>query len=186
MLQPDFSTTPLLVTERLVLREVRRSDDEALFRIRSDQRIMEHISRPLAVTMDEVHALIDRVLQEQTDGDGISWAITLKNDDTLIGTIGYYRLKKEHHRGEVGYALHSDHWRNGYMREALNAAVDCGFERFGFHSIEAITDPRNIASNTLLERCGFIREGLFRQDHYWNGEFLDSAVYARLKSDPRR
>lgn len=185
MLQPDFSTAPVLSTERLILREVRRSDADALFRLRADERVMEHIPRPRAVSMDDVQALIDTVLQVQASGDGISWAITLRGADRLIGTIGFYRLKKEHHRGEVGYALHSDHWRKGYMKEALRAVVDCGFHRYGFHSIEAVTDPRNAASNALLERCGFVREGLFREDHYWNGEFQDSAVYALLASDPR-
>ena len=66
------------------------------------------------------------------------------------------------------------------MHEALEAVVACGFERLGFHSIEAITDPRNEASNALLLRCGFTREGLFKEDFFWNGEFLDSAVYSRL------
>lgn len=185
MLQPDFSTTPLLTTDRLLLRDVRRTDAEALFRLRADERVMEHIPRPRAVTMDDVHKLIDTVLEAQVNGDGISWAIALPEEDTLIGTIGFYRLKKEHHRAEVGYALHSDHWRKGYMLEALRAVVAVGFERYGFHSIEAVTDPRNAPSNALLERLGFVREGLFREDHYWNGEFQDSAVYAMLASDPR-
>lgn len=130
--------------------------------------------------MEEVEQLIERILNDLRENNGISWAITLHGDDIMLGTIGFYRLKKEHYRGEVGYALHSDHWRQGIMHEALEAVVACGFERLGFHSIEAITDPRNEASNALLLRCGFTREGLFKEDFFWNGEFLDSAVYSRL------
>jgi ribosomal-protein-alanine N-acetyltransferase len=98
----------------------------------------------------------------------------------VIGTIGYYRMKLEHFRGEVGYMLAPEHWRQGLMSEALEAAVQCGFQRFGLHSIEAVTDPKNIASNALLKRCGFVREGLFKENYYWNGRFFDSAVWSRM------
>jgi ribosomal-protein-alanine N-acetyltransferase len=118
--------------------------------------------------------------QDLRSNDGITWAMTFQGKDELIGTIGYYRLKKEHHRGEIGYMLAPEHWRNGIMQEALEVVVRCGFERIGFHSIEAITDPRNTASNRLLERGGFVREGLFKEDFFWDGQFLDSAVWSRL------
>ena len=180
MLELDLTPFPTLHTERLILRAITAEDAPALFRIRSDTRIMKHIGRPIATQMAEVEQLIERTLTDLRENNGISWAITLHGDDIMLGTIGFYRLKKEHYRGEVGYALHSDHWRKGIMREALEAVVTCGFERLGFHSIEAITDPRNEASNALLLRCGFNREGLFKEDFFWNGEFLDSAVYSRL------
>ncbi len=183
MLELDLHPFPELRTERLFLRAITREDGPALFRIRSDKGIMQHIGRPLAGTLKDAVDLIDRALNDQAENNGISWAITLKDHPTLIGTIGYYRLKKEHYRGEVGYALHSDHWRKGLMTEALLAVVACGFERLGFHSIEADTDPRNAASNALLRSCGFVREGLFKENFFWNGEFLDSAVYSLLKTN---
>jgi ribosomal-protein-alanine N-acetyltransferase len=71
------------------------------------------------------------------------------------------------------------------MHEALMAVVRCGFERIGFHSIEAEIDPRNTASERVLERCGFTREGYFRESFLVHDEFQDSAVYALLASDLR-
>ena len=163
MLERDLSSFPELRTERLVLSAVTRYDAPALFRIRSYQRVMEHIGRPMATTIKDASDVIDRLLNEQTDNNGITWAIAQDRDPALIGTIGYYRLKKEHYRGEVGYALHSDHWRNGIMTEALTAVLQCGSRRSRFHSIEAGTDPRSTASNAVLERCGFVREGSFKR-----------------------
>jgi ribosomal-protein-alanine N-acetyltransferase len=186
VLELDLHPFPELRTERLLLRAITRDDGPALFLLRSDKRVMQHIGRPLAETLKDAVDLIERVLNDQAENNGISWAITLKDDPRLIGTIGYYRLKKEHFRGEVGYALHSDHWRKGIMTEALLAVVACGFERLGFHSIEADTDPRNAASNALLRKCGFTREGLFKENFFWNGEFLDSAVYSLLGTDLKR
>lgn len=141
---------------------------------------MQHIGLPRALDMKDAEELIERVLIELRENNGITCAKILESDDTLIGTIGYYRLQKTHHRGEVGYMLHSQHWRKGIMSEALRVAAQCGFRRFGFHRIEAITDPRNEASNALLIACGFQREGFFRENYRWNEKFMDCAVDSLL------
>lgn len=178
MLELDLSTFPVLRTERLLLRELVSNDAPSLFGLRSDAEVMRYIGRPKAGTLNDAQELIERISNDRLTNAGITWA--LEYERLLIGTIGYYRLKLEHHRAEVGYMLGSSYWGKGFMGEALEAVVTCGFERFRFHSIEAITDPRNAASNRLLERHGFAREGLFKENYYWNGEFQDSAVYSRL------
>ncbi|QQR86586.1 MAG: GNAT family N-acetyltransferase [Flavobacteriales bacterium] len=180
MLTLDLSDFPTLRTERLLLREPRMHDAAALFAMRSDERVMQYIGRRRATTLADAEELLARIDSERHANMSISWAITLNGDDTMIGTIGYYRIKFEHFRGEVGYMLHADHWRKGIMREAVEAVVQCGFERLGFHSIEADTDPLNIGSNALLASCGFTREGLFKESFFWNGCFQDSAVWSRL------
>ena len=180
MLVIDLAPFPTLTTERLVLRALVPTDAPALFAIRADERVMQFIGRRRATTLQDASDLISAIHAGTEANDGITWAITLKGDDTLIGTIGYYRLKKEHYRGEIGYMLSADHWRKGIMGEALEAAVACGFDHLGFHSIEADTDPLNIASNTLLARHGFVREGLFKENFFWDGVFRDSAIWSRL------
>lgn len=182
MLEIQLDPFPVLRTARLVLREPVLADANALFALRNDERVMRHLARPRATTIDDARQLIARIASDRGSNAGITWAMTLHGDDRLIGTIGYYRLKLEHHRAEVGYLLSPDQWGMGLMSEALQAVLSCGFHRFNFHSIEAVTDPRNAASNRLLERNGFVREGLFRENHYWDGEFQDSAVYSRLAS----
>lgn len=180
MLALDLSTFPLIETERLLLREPVRDDVPALFALRSDERVMRHVPRPMARTMDDVAALIDLMASDREASMGVTWAIARKPDRTMIGTIGFYRLDLENHRAEVGYLLAPDHQGCGIMAEALSAVVRVGFDRFHFHGIEAITDPRNTASNRVLERAGFERDALLRQNFLWNGEFQDSAVYSIL------
>jgi ribosomal-protein-alanine N-acetyltransferase len=66
------------------------------------------------------------------------------------------------------------------MQEALQAAVDYGFGTLGLHSIEANTDPENIASQRVLERTGFVREGHVRENHFFEGRFYDTVIYSML------
>lgn len=183
MLELDLSAFPILRTERLVLRDLVPQDAPALFRMRSDERVMRHIPRDREQTVEESERLIATIAQGLEANNSITWAITLKQDATMIGTIGYYRLQLKHHRGEVGYLLHPDQWGRGYAGEALDAAVQHGFGVFGFHSIEAVTDPENHASNRLLRTHGFLQEAHFRENYFRNGKFLDSLVWSRLARD---
>ena len=180
MLYLDFSIFPILKTERMLLRELCEADGEALFAMCSDERVMEHIGRKKATTLQDALDLIARTIDERKKNIGVTWGLTLHGDDTLIGTVGYYRLQKAHYRGEIGYLLAYENWKKGLMSEAVHAAVDHGFGPMGFHSIEAITDPANEPSWQLLERCGFVRDGLFKENFYWDGHFYDSVVYSKL------
>jgi ribosomal-protein-alanine N-acetyltransferase len=180
MLVLDLDLFPVLRTARLVLRELVPGDATALFALRTDERVMRMLARPRATTLQDAEQLIATIASDRVANNGITWGITLREDDTLIGTIGFYRVKHEHHCAEVGYLLHPDHWRKGIMGGALDAVVKHGFERLGFHRIEAITDPANTASNALLARHGFRQEAHLREDTLWQGRFLDSLVWGRL------
>jgi ribosomal-protein-alanine N-acetyltransferase len=177
-------TFPILRTERLLLRRIVTDDAPALFVMRSDERVMRHIPRPMTTSIAEAAEIIASLEEVRAKNEGITWGIALADRCELIGTIGFYRWKKEHFRAEVGYLLHPDHWGKGLAGEALDAVVEHGFKVLGLHSIEAVTDPGNTASNALLARHGFVQEAHFREDHFWNGRFLDSLVWSRLTDRP--
>lgn len=173
-----------LETSRLRLRAFHLDDAASLFAMRSDPRVMRHLARPMAATIADAETLIASIQDDFAQERGITWAITLPDDDQLIGTIGYYRLKKEHRCGEIGYLLHPDHQGQGLMGEALEAVVANGFSVIGLHRIEADTDPRNEASNRLLERHGFTREAHLRENVWWKGCWLDTYLWGRLANEP--
>ncbi len=78
--------------------------------------------------------------------------------------------------------LHSDHWRKGIMKEALMAVIPYGFLEMNLHSIEARINPGNDASDAILRSVGFVREAYFKEDYFFNGKFLDTAIYSLLQS----
>jgi len=112
---------------------------------------------------------------------GINWVIALKGSNKMIGNICLWNIKKEHHRAEIGYALHFDHHRKGIMDEAIRAVLEVGFRKYKFHSIEANVNPKNKASIKLLEKNKFRREAYYKENYFFNGKFLDSAIYSLLK-----
>lgn len=184
MLSINLPTFPELTTERMMLRQLRPSDVERVFALRSDPLVMQHVNRPLATTMEDAWALIDRVTTSVSANDAVQWAITLKGDDTFIGLIGFWRMQKEHYLAELGYTLARDHWGKGLMSEAIGTVVDFGLNTLGFHKVEAITRPANVGSIRALEKNGFVREGYFKENIFWNGVFHDSVNFGRLARLP--
>lgn len=180
MLHFDVSVFPELRTERLRLREFRSDDASALHALRSDPAVMQHIARPPSASVEAARALIATMHADRLAANSVPWAIELVHDGTFIGSVGFWRMNKEHHRGEIGYMLHRAHWGRGYASEALQAAVDHGFSVLGFHSIEGVIDPVNRASRRVLEKAGFVQEAHFKENWHFEGRFLDSVVLSRL------
>ena len=180
MLTFDFSEFPVLHTERLLLRQIIKDDANEMFQLRSNPEIMKYIPRELPKTIDDAIAHIEYMQGLLDNKECINWAICLKEDSKLIGNVGYFRMQPENHRAEIGYMLGTEFHGKGIMQEALTEIIRYGFENMRLHSIEAVTDPENFSSWKLLEKNGFIREGHFKEDFYWQGKFLDSFVYSLL------
>lgn len=182
MLQPDFSVFPQLITERLLLRKLNTNDATDILKLRSDEQVMRYIDKERAANLADAEIFINRILQSLKNNDGITWAIAFKEaPDTLIGTVGFWRLIKEHYRAEVGYMLNPVHWKKGIMQEALAEVMEAGFGWLKLHSIEAHINPENSASAGILISAGFIKEAHFTQNFFFNGTFRDTAIYSRLQ-----
>jgi ribosomal-protein-alanine N-acetyltransferase len=180
MLTFKFNPFPILETDRLILRKITQADAINFFEMRKDTAVMRYIDRPLPKEITEINELIS-VIEKNIDLEkAIAWAITLKGNSSLIGTIGYHRTIPENHRAEIGYQLMSGYWRKGIMNEAIKAVINFGFNQMKLHSMEANVNPKNEASISLLNKLGFSCEAHFKEDYYFDGKFLDSMIYSLL------
>jgi [ribosomal protein S5]-alanine N-acetyltransferase len=177
-----FDQFPVIVTERLVLREITRDDIDRVFKIYSDQEVVKYLGKDVYKSIDEAEYYVTRERKAFEEKKGIRWAISLKNDNSLIGCIGYWRILKEHFRAEVGYHLSPEFWRKGIMTEAFSTLIKFAFHEMNLHSIEANIDPDNYPSERLLKKLGFKQEALFKENYFYNGKFIDSAIYSLLNS----
>lgn len=178
-----FDNFPNLETKRLYLTEFVKSDAEELFKMRSDDRVLKYLDRDPHKTVEESELMIEKMIYNYTSKAGINWIIRKKDTLDVIGYIGYWRLIRENLRAEIGYAMKPKYWGNGYMQESLTKVIEFGFKEFCLHSIEGNVNPNNLSSIKLLEKFGFIREAYFKEDYFYNGKFLDSAIYSLLETD---
>jgi RimJ/RimL family protein N-acetyltransferase len=116
---------------------------------------------------------------------GASWFLIEKiSDGARIGWIDYYWTRIDYpHLYEIGYALDPSERRKGYMTEAAKLIVEHLFATKNIQRVEAVTDSPNLASQGVLEKAGFKREGLLRKRSLKNGQFRDEYIYGILRED---
>ena len=156
---------------------------EEKFIQRTNKDVMKYIDRPMPVVMDEVREKIEEGIASMEACKALLWAIVRKEDKRYLGDVGYWRIDEEHGFGEIGYSLHPEHWRKGYMSEALKVLLPYAFQKMGLHRIEANVNVDNVASSSLLVKVGFQKEAHFRENYYYNEQFLDSHIYGLLEKD---
>ncbi len=181
MLELNFSPFPEIKTKRLLLRRMTDADVPELLFLRSNEKVMQFIGREKTQSIEEAIAFVQRINTGVDANESIMWAITLaEKPDTMIGTICFWNILKDHYRAEVGYVLHPGFWSQGIMKEALMAVVDFGFNEMKLHSIAGHINPENAVSGIVLEKCGFVKEAYFKEDFYFRGKFSDTAVYSLI------
>ena len=173
----NFDPFPELQTERLRLRRMTHDDANDLFFFRSHPEVMKYIDRPMAKSVTDIIAYIDMIDAAINKNDVVNWAIVMHHDNKLIGTVCLLNIEKENYRCEVGYLLHPGFHRKGIMTEVLRTVLAYAFNDLKFHSIAANINPGNEASKQLLKSLGFEKEAYFRENFFYNGRFLDTAIY---------
>lgn len=168
--------TPVLETERLVLRPLRLEDAPAVQRHFAHWAIIRHLVAqvPWPYPDDGAETNVRECLEKRERGEQFYWALTLRDgDDELIGRID---LRPDAGVGTMrGFWLAQDYWSQGLMTEAADAVNAYAFEVLDWPFIEVTTNAANLASQRIKEKQGFtlVRmetgeyvEGL-RQKAFW-------------------
>jgi RimJ/RimL family protein N-acetyltransferase len=103
-----------------------------------------------------------------------------KKDGTKIGIVGVFPVGD---LWEIGFALILSERGKGYGSEAVTIFVDYLFLSRDLVRIQAKTDLRNTASQRILEKVGFKREGIVRNSMFIQGEWRDCCLYSILKEE---
>jgi ribosomal-protein-alanine N-acetyltransferase len=185
---------PELETERLTVRLARPGMQEAIARFLSEN-FAGHLDRwsppattaffgesfwreRLAVAVEEFHA-----------GRAARFVLQLKGEEgAIVGTCNYTNIV----RGPflacyLGYQIAAAHEGRGLMTEALRATNEFVFDAIRLHRLMANYRPENVRSGRLLERLGFVREGVAKDylfiDGAWRDHVLTSLTNPRF--DPK-
>ncbi len=183
MLEINFGEFPVFETKRLKFTQFELSDAGHLHAIRSNPQVLTYLDRAPSENEREMVIYIQKMHQSFAQNDGITWALRLGDSPKLIGSIGIWKIDKEHHRGELGYTISPEYWRQGLISEALPKVIDYGFKVLGLHSLQANTHKDNQASQAVLKKNGFVKEAHFRENWYYNGKFTDSVIFCLLATD---
>ncbi|PKL90192.1 MAG: N-acetyltransferase [Ignavibacteriae bacterium HGW-Ignavibacteriae-2] len=171
---------PQLESKRLILRQLKVSDLNEIFSIRSNAEISEFLDRPLAKTLDEAGKFITKINKGIKNNEWIYWALAPKHENKLIGTICLWKILENKNQAEIGFELLPEYQGKGLMQEALSEVLEYGFNTMGLNKIDGEVDPRNIKSIRLMLKNGFVKTIDLGHNKSEEGKILNTVVFTLL------
>ena len=175
MLSVSFLPFPELRTERLLLRQLKQTDVNQVYILKSDEDVLRYLGNPKYEDPMEAQRFIDKINKGISTNTWVYWALSIKGSDKLIGTVCLWNLSKDESAADIGYELLPEYQGQGFMLEAVTAALNYAFDT-GFKTVYAILSSDNQNSLKLLKRSGFICKSTF-QEFNGLGKKVDMSVY---------
>ena len=167
----------LLANDRVVLRELRRSDAPALYRIvRSPEGVP--YTWPPPPTLKAFERFIEWTWTERAAGKYLCFGIVPQGATEAAGLFELRQTQPGFFRGELGFFMDPALWGTGLFSEAARLMLDFAIRVVGVHRIEARASVDNARSNTALRKLGARKEGVLRAAFACDGKFIDQNLWA--------
>jgi RimJ/RimL family protein N-acetyltransferase len=165
--------------ELCVVRDWKADDRDALVRFANNPNIWRNMTHrfPHPYTVSDADSWFSLLAKMP---EPTHWAIEV--DARAIGGIGVDLGEGVYEKaGHFGYWLGEAYWGRGIMTAAVRATSKYVMSRFGIVRLESPVFEWNPASMRVLEKCGFVREGVLRRSVHKDGAVIDAALYARVQ-----
>ncbi|MCH7323748.1 GNAT family N-acetyltransferase [Solibacillus sp. MA9] len=173
---------PVLETERLILRQLKIEDAQAMYIYASNDDVTKYVLWDSHTSSEQTKQFLQFMI-DKYEQENYAWAVTLKDSDEFIGTIDYVMFNKEERIGEIGYAVSHLYWGKGYMSEAAQAIVHYGFAKLNLERIQARCFAENIGSERVMQKIGMVYEGTMRKAKFSKGTYYDLKMYSILREE---
>ncbi|MCS6291971.1 MAG: GNAT family N-acetyltransferase [Nitrospira sp.] len=174
--------SPSLKTARLLLRPFQLSDAPDIQRLAGAKEIAAGTFLPHPYDSGMAEQWIAEQERAYEGGTAVSFAITLADNATFIGSIGL-DIVQIHRHARLGYWLGIPYWNQGYGTEAVRAVLRYGFMQLNLHRIYSPHFQGNAASGRVLQKVGMTYEGRMREHYVRFGRFVDLELYGMLKRE---
>ena len=170
-----------LETDRLILRPFVESDLVQFYEYAKTPNIGPNAGWPPHREINESRRILTGFIEDQE-----VWALVLKEDNRLIGSLGLHadKLRTAPDVKMLGYVLSEDYWGRGLMTEAASTAIRYAFEHMDIKLLTVHHYSHNERSKRVIEKCGFRYEGTLRRcTQIFNGCIFDLCCYSMTKEE---
>lgn len=177
MINMNFNPFPVLKTDRLLLRQLKISDDKLIFEYQSNKDNFKFVDMPIYKSIKDAQNYITKMNKGVKENRWIIWAIADINTNIILGTISIWNITVEQSKAELGYGLYPSNLGKGIMSEALQKVVEYGFKNMKLKTIEAYTNKLNGKSIALLERNNFVKISTIIDTKTFSGQPMEMVIY---------
>jgi len=166
---------PVLETKRLLLRPIEKTDKESVFEYAKHSKVGPNAGWRPHLDSSESEKFIDYCIKKRDFGQPGNYAIVLKEEGKMIGTIEVHSYKG--YKGELGFVLHPDYWNKGIITEASKIVIIYAFEVLKIKRLSYNYFLFNDRSKRVCEKLEFQFEGVLRNKfELYDGTLIDEAV----------
>lgn len=172
---------PTLQYGRLTLRRAIQDDVQPIFEACQDPLIPRFTTVPSDYTILHAQNFVDRTQESLELERELPFVITfdVAEREKFAGVISLHTINTHNHCAEIGYWMHPDMRGQGIATTAAKLITNLGITSIGFRRIEGVVDVENIASQKLLLKAGYEREGVLKKKvTREDGSQLDMAMLA--------
>lgn len=178
-----FRDPPELVTPRLVLRRMKKTDYNDMYDYASDENVTRYLTWYPHPDAGYTLRYLAYITTRYRAGEFYDWAVIWKETRKMIGTCGFTSFHYGHNSAEIGYVLNPEYWGKGIAVEAVRAVMRVGFLTLNLHRIEAKFMEGNDRSRRVMEKAGMLFEGMQREAMYIKDQYTTIGTCAILASD---
>ena len=177
------NTTKKIETERLVLRPFKEDDYKDMYKYwASEEEVAKGAGWPKHDNPDITKGLVKIWVDDYRNENVFNWIIELKEDHP-IGSITVVRMDLNNKTCELGYSIGKEYWNNGYATEAIKYVIAYLFAIELFDTVTAQCFEHNLPSIRVLEKNGFIREGVLRNRYILDNKKVNLVELSLIKED---
>jgi ribosomal-protein-alanine N-acetyltransferase len=175
----DATPLPTLETERMRLTPLAAEDVTHIFPLMRDAEVMAFWDMPESDDPDMIASIVEGQVEEMAQGRAIYWTMRGLPDGEFLGVCDLSEIDRRHKRAEVGFLLGRGAWGQDYALEAMQAVISYAATH-GLRRLVARTHLGNRRSDSLLEKLGFVEEGLLRGHVLRDGDRRDCRLFGLL------
>ncbi|MEN7429474.1 GNAT family protein [Chromobacterium sp. TRC.1.1.SA] len=174
-----FTEMPVLDHPDAILRPLYPDDVLTWYDYLTLPQVFEHTSWNVQAQSELEHYAWQP--QQFTEASALRFAIAGRDNDRLLGTIGFHTVASVNASAEMAYDLSPAAWGRGIATAACASLLKWGHSQIGLARIQATVLPENTRSIRVLERVGFQREGLLRSYRKVRGPSRDFWMYSHIE-----
>ena len=159
---------------------------ELWFQWRSQAEMLRY--NPVAVkTLEDLRARLSKAGHDLSDlNSAEEFVFFIRHDNTLVGTVTLKNINHMMMYAEIGYGIDANYQGRGLGTGAVRLLVNKIFSETKLRRLMAFVAEENIASRKLMEKVGFLKEGVCREHYIINGQPVNEVLYGLLRSEWER
>ncbi len=176
-----------LVGQRIVLRRFRENDGKALYELVRDNTAFIEDYLPMTLkfnsTKNEAEWFVRRSIADWLNAQSYTFGIWHTKTAGLIGMLKIFHIDWRVPKGEVAFFVDHEFSGQGLMTEALTLAADFALTELKMERLFLRTAADNYGCLRVARKCGFLREGILRNDFKTQaGTLIDSVIFGLPKN----